>query len=688
MIQSIDNNEQASSAANRITASGLTVVPVLGSNNPKQEGKNARSEIQTEPLNLKVPPFKTDTIPSELQQRSQWVCWRYESRGPEKDPAKPPLSPLTGQKIDHTDPATWSDFSTAVSFAKANEIGIAFAFSPDDPYAGIDLDECIDPKTGAWEPWALTIIDDFDSYTERSPSGTGVKIFVKGKLPGSRNRKGKIEMYDRNQPFTLTGDRLDSTSPNIEERQAALDALYSRTFGNDQPQAPLATSQVPTPIGAALTDSQIIQRALFAANGGKFSGLFSRGNTSDYDSESEADLALCSMLAFHAGPDRQRIDQLFRRSKLYREKWDREDYREATITKALQNQQVAQSNQTPAPASPPSMPRFRLLTLKQLKEKLPPLRPLIEGIIGQGMFAAIIGPSGSGKSLLAIDWAMSVATGSPWQGRFVVKGVAVYVLAERRSGFDSRVDAWRVTHPTLEEPRITFVDAAPRLLEKDDIDALLKELDTLPEKPTVIIVDTLAKSMVGYDENNTRDMGILVANCERIRDHTGATVVVVHHTGHDQTRPRGNTALLAGLDTMLMMKKHKEGRITLTCEKLSDMGSFEPMGFKVVEAPASDTTTAPILRGLETLTPSDAPKKLNASQQKALDALREKFGPEGANYTEWLAASQLPKSTFKKAIEYLQINGNAVKRGKLYALITSIQLPNSSEGPRASGGQS
>jgi putative DNA primase/helicase len=164
-------------------------------------------------------------------------------------------------------------------------------------------------------------------------------------MPGPRCRDGKIEMYSKERFFVVTGHRLASVSHKVEERQDQLDRLYHRLFGpaaptghealeRKEPVAPVAMpSPEVTPIPAA-DDTTIIDRARSSKNGEKFSRLWS-GDRTGYSSGSEADLGLCSILAYHTGGDAAAIDRLFRQSKLYRDKWDRDDYRQRTIAKAI-----------------------------------------------------------------------------------------------------------------------------------------------------------------------------------------------------------------------------------------------------------------------------------------------------------------------------------------------------------------
>jgi len=272
------------------------------------------------------------TETQNIRDLRQWLCWRYEERNGK--PTKVPYSPLTSEKARVTDPAGWTGYAEAVAaFRERGYDGIGFVFMKDDPFCGIDLDDCLDPETDEIEPWAQEIIDELDSYTEISPRGTGVHILIRAALPDGRNRRDRIEMYDHERYFTVTGRHLEDTPRTIEPRQEQLLALRRRSLG----EPPSATGQkTPHPqIDTELSDQEIIEKATEAKNGEKFQHLWN-GDKSDYGSASEADQALCSLLAFWTGPDPHRINSLFRQSGLYREKWDRADYRDRTIRKALE----------------------------------------------------------------------------------------------------------------------------------------------------------------------------------------------------------------------------------------------------------------------------------------------------------------------------------------------------------------
>jgi primase-polymerase (primpol)-like protein len=159
-----------------------------------------------------------------------------------------------------------------------------------------------------------------DSYTEITPSGRGLHILVRGDLPSGRRRKGGIEMYQKGHYFTVTGRHLEGTPITINSRGKELKRLHPRIFGREF-TTPGIQSRAFERRQIDLSDSELIQKAEQAKNGDKFSRLWS-GDCSGHPSPSEADLALCCILAFWTARDPRRIDRLFRQSGLMRAKWD------------------------------------------------------------------------------------------------------------------------------------------------------------------------------------------------------------------------------------------------------------------------------------------------------------------------------------------------------------------------------
>lgn len=199
-------------------------------------------------------------IPVELRELVQWLVWRYEQTDRDK-PTKVPYNACAPRQHAATDnPATWATCEEALATMQSDGFsGIGFVFSENDPYVGIDLDNCRDPETGRIEPWAEIEIAAFGSYCELSPSGTGVHIIVQGKLPGNDGRKTTkgaaqaTEIYNARRYFAFTGDHLDGSPFTIEERQAEIDAFLARRF----PPDPVRT----TPEARSTAKASVFDRA-------------------------------------------------------------------------------------------------------------------------------------------------------------------------------------------------------------------------------------------------------------------------------------------------------------------------------------------------------------------------------------------------------------------------------------------
>ena len=291
-----------------------------------------------------------EAIPETLRERDQWVCWREEER--DGKPTKIPVTPGAGGFASSIESETWASFEAALEYTETEHAdGVGFVFTDDDPIVGVDLDDCRDPETGDVDDAALDIIERLDSYTEVSPSGTGYHVLLTSELPEGRNRRGSVELYNTARFFTVTGDHVERTPTRVARRQDALRAIHreyvqdtERDTASESEQHGGADDESPT-TGAAdvdvdLEDEDLLEKARNASNGKKFKRLWN-GNTVGYESQSEADMALCCLLAFWTGGDRTQMEQLFRQSGLLREKWDEvhyadgSTYGEKTIERAV-----------------------------------------------------------------------------------------------------------------------------------------------------------------------------------------------------------------------------------------------------------------------------------------------------------------------------------------------------------------
>lgn len=276
-----------------------------------------------------------DKIPEYLKREDRWVCWRTEDRGGK--PTKVPINPLTGNRAMSNNPSTWGSFYDAIEcLQKGTGLnGIGFMFNGDG-IVGVDIDNCRDPESGVIEDFAKDIINTIDSYTETSQSGKGIHIICSGKLPEGKRRKGSVEMYETGRFFVMTGNIIDDAHMDIEGRTEELAAVHKKYLSETE-KAKTVNNPVETVLN--LDENEIIQKAMAAKNGTLFSQLFQGSWKGIYGSQSEADMAFCNMLAFWCGRDYTMMDRVFRKSGMYRDKWDEKrgacSYGEKTLKEAI-----------------------------------------------------------------------------------------------------------------------------------------------------------------------------------------------------------------------------------------------------------------------------------------------------------------------------------------------------------------
>lgn len=308
-----------------------------------------------------------EKIPLELKQLSHWVGWKYMQRPGEDHKRKVPINAMDGQPAKSNDPVTWCDFDTAcLGKERFGLDGIGFMFSGDGIF-GIDIDHCYDPETRELDPAAAEIIETVQSYTELSPSGTGIHILCKGALPEGRKRRGAVEMYSTLRYFTVTGNQFGLEYPfsDCTERVAVMHRKY---LGEEETAAGAQRAALPMPAGrginADMSVDAVLHRMFDSKHGQKLQDLYN-GSWEQYGigdgSQSSADQAFCNTLAFWCRCDAALMDAIFRRSRLYRQKWDKrrgaKTYGQITIDRAIKDcrdiWEPQERVQRPAPAVPP-----------------------------------------------------------------------------------------------------------------------------------------------------------------------------------------------------------------------------------------------------------------------------------------------------------------------------------------------
>lgn len=225
----------------------------------------------------------------------------------------------------------------------------------------------------------------------------------------------------------------------------------------------------------------------------------------------------------------------------------------------------------------PIVPQFRTLSLRDIQQ-LPDPEWLVSRFLQADSFAVLYGAPGSTKSFWALDIALCIATGTQFHGSDVKKGQALYAAGEGLRGLKWRIESWMLAHPGAAEEDILsnlrIIPDVPHLLDKSHTARLLNTAEIMAEKKTplrIVIIDTWARALVGGDENSQKDSGLAVDACDTIRKSTGATTLVVHHTGTEGTRERGSTVLRGAADTSIMVAHDETSRYTtVTVKKMKD----------------------------------------------------------------------------------------------------------------------
>lgn len=276
--------------------------------------------------------FNYDKVPNELKKLKRWVLWKIKYINSEQT-TKVPINAKNGYGAKSNDSETWTTFDEAlknVEYYHCNGLG----FMLGGGFFGVDIDHSLSNQD---------LIDEFvntlNSYTEISQSGDGIHIICKGVLPTGGRRKGHIEMYDNARFFALTGN-VYRNHVTIEERTKEIKSLHSKYLQQDNGlESNDLYFKKETDTMSSLSDEEVIIKATESKTGNLFNLLYCGQWEGLYPSQSEADMAFVSLLAFWCARDEIQMDRIFRKSKLYREKWDlrRGDktYGEITIRNAI-----------------------------------------------------------------------------------------------------------------------------------------------------------------------------------------------------------------------------------------------------------------------------------------------------------------------------------------------------------------
>lgn len=492
-------------------------------------------------------------VPEELKSIDQWVYHKN----------KVPYNPSTNRKAKPSEPDTGTSFKYAIeNFDESRYDGLGLILS-DTGLIGIDIDDCINSETGIITPFALEILSTTKSYTEVSPSGTGLHIFAFGDMPESGRKAPKygLEMYKTGRYLTVTGNIFGECA-SVEDCSGEISEIYSKYFSKKSVKTVFNRDE--DQIGE-FEDPILIEAMKSSKKGAQINHLMTKGNENElYASQSEADLALCNHLAYWTKRNPVQMDRIFRTTALMRDKWDEvhfsdgSTYGQKTIETAVQECKHAYGETVTELTEQSGYVAYSVGEL--LHKELPPIKWIVEELVPEGL-TLVAAPPKSGKSWWALDLCMSHVRGLPFLGRQTIKGNALYIALE---------DSDRRIQSRTKELMRAGGDEPAGFMCVNHIEPIghgfEERLDMHVEKhsPSLIIIDTLEKirPLSGSKDRyqvDYKDAGLLKNLAEKHK----IAIVVIHHTrkSKDDTDPfaqiSGSFGLLGAADTAMVIEKPK-----------------------------------------------------------------------------------------------------------------------------------
>lgn len=303
-------------------------------------------------------------------------------------------------------------------------------------------------------------------------------------------------------------------------------------------------------------------------------------------------------------------------------------------------------------------PRFQIYSVAELPNETT-LPFLIHGVLPAGALAEVHGSPGAGKSFLALDMALSISTGLPFFGHDVVSGQVLYVAAERFLGLRRRIEALCHRYAITDRSALHIMRDGVQLIDKHDVRSFVVALERLPVAPSLIVLDTLSRCLVGADENGQRDMSKVVEGIDEIRAATGATVLLVHHTRKAGDMERGSTVLRGAADLMMGVQKEKD-IVSLRVEKVNDFTPFQEMKFRF---DAEDSSCVLVQAELEKEEPEQPYADfLRGDLRRLLEALNA--CADGATQAELADRTGIPTSTVNRRVNEKLTPAGLVEKGE------------------------
>lgn len=541
--------------------------------------------------------------PAALRELKQWLVWKFEPNPkPGKKDLKVPYYAKSGTKrgwmpgvrSKKVGQGSAEELPLLVTFdealAAAQErgmTGIGLAMVPGQPVTALDFDHCV--VDGAIDPAVEALI--VGTYSEISPSGTGVRAFVLGDLGDRSDAHPEdgafgFETYTTSRFVTFTGDVTEiaeltgSENTVAEPSQLLLDTCEKRFGPRVIRQISVGKSEKER---VGLTDAQIAEVLKWVAVG-DHNRWMAVGMAIHHETEGEGQWLWdewSQLGADYEGPDEIQYKWSTIGNYTGNEKTFWSVLREAQAQGCPVDVDTASPDEFEALPMPVGG-RFNIRSHNDFASQVRSVSWIVKDFLPKATLGVLFGESGSGKTFASYDLCAAVCRGIEWNGKRVTKGRVLYVVAEGVAGFVNRIKAY--CHQQGIKPSDIDMDVisdlTPNLLEPAQITDLIKDIKQR-EAYDLIVMDTFAQVMPGANENSGEDVGKALAECKRIHRHTGAMVLLVHHSGKDASKgARGWSGLRAAADVELEVLRSDELR-SISVTKLKDGQDGANIGFKL-----------------------------------------------------------------------------------------------------------
>lgn len=593
--------------------------------------------------------------PDLLRDLPGWLVWRFKPNG-DKKPRKVPFyvsgAARWGAQGTAADRKRLTTFDHAKRVALENGYeGVGFAPMPEFGISALDFDDCV--ADGVIDPVVESLTAG--TYTEFSPSGNGIRAFVVGSLgTGKSNPKDKstfgFEVFDCNGFVTFTGNVTPTTelvgaenyfAPISPELKAFRDMRLKRARepfeyeGTGETTLGLSDAQMQQVLSALPNDLEYadwfnVCCALHHETQGEGFSLFDewslsnpKGTTTEYNMERWASCGRYNGALF-----------TFRSLLRYA--------RDELHVETGIDIDTAHPDEFPT-YDKPKGGRFGIISDEEFMGQQATLKWFIKGFLPQGQLGVLFGESGAGKSFAALDMCAAISRGlESWNGHRVTKGRVLYIVAEGKNGFRQRQRAYCHQHAIPKMGMDLIPDQTPNLMDPAQVTDLIKDVKALGSYD-LIVLDTFAQSTAGGDENSSKDMGLALAQCKRISTHTGAMVLLVHHSGKDASKgSRGHSSLKAACDVELKVERANDTR-SITSTKLKDGQEGISYLFKLhtvvlgEDEDGDDITSCIVEFNGSGKVQTEQKRKTGANELAFLDAIHQVIGLDkvanGANAT-------------------------------------------------------